>query len=268
MARPEIVALLPDLRRLLEGLLGVGEARDISITVLDDGLDLVLIGGPPPDLTSRESLARFADKADLARLSWRAAPGSRPEPIAHRRPGTVHLGGVPVVVPPGGFLQATAEAEAAMADAATAALGDGGEAADLFCGAGTFTFTLARMVPVTAIDGDGEAIEALAAAARQAGLDGRVRASCRNLYDNPLIESELGRFETVVFDPPRPGAREQSARLAASRVPTVIAVSCNPSSFARDARVLTAGGYRLDSVTPIDQFLWSPHVELVAVFRR
>ena len=268
VARPEITALLPDLRLLLQGMLRRGEARDIAATVLDDGLDLVLVGGPPPDLTARETLARFAEKADLARLSWRAAPGSRAEPIAHRRDGTVRLAGVPVVLPPGGFLQATAEAEAAMADAVVTAVRDGAKVADLFCGAGTFAFALARTAAVTAVDGDGEAIEALSGGTRQAGLDGRIRAWCRNLYADPLTESELRAFDAVVFDPPRSGARDQSRRLAAGGVPTVIAVSCNPASFARDARILVEGGYRLEGVTPVDQFLWSAHVELVAVFRR
>ncbi len=268
VARPEIIAILPDLRQLLTGLLRRGETRDIAVTTLDDGLDLVLVGGPPPDLTAREALARFAERVDAARLSWRAAPGSQAEPIAHRRAGTVRLGGVPVTVPPGGFLQATAEAEAAMAEAVVSAVGDSARVADLFCGAGTLTFALARAASVVAVDGDGEAIEALRAGARQAGLDGRIQARGRNLYEDPLTESELRAFDAVVFDPPRPGARDQAGRLAAGGVPTVVAVSCNPASFARDARILTEGGYRLESITPIDQFLWSAHVELVAVFRR
>lgn len=268
VARPEIVAILPDLQQLLTGLLRRGETRDIAVTVLDDGLDLVLVGGPPLDLTARETLARFAEKVDVARLSWRAAPGSLAEPIAHRRAGTVRLGGVPVTVPPGGFLQATAEAEAAMAEAVVSAVGDSARVADLFCGAGTFTFALARAASVVAVDGDGEALDALSAGARQAGLDGRIQARGRNLYEDPLTESELRAFDAVVFDPPRPGARDQSGRLAAGGVPTVVAVSCNPASFARDARILIEGGYRLESVTPVDQFLWSAHVELVAVFRR
>lgn len=268
VARPEIVAVLPPLRDLLGGILRPREACDIAITVLDDGLDLVLIGGAEPDLARREALSGFAEVADLARVSWRAAPGRPPEPVAHRRAGTIRLGGVPVVLPPGGFLQASAEAEAAMAAIIAAAAPGAGDAADLFCGVGTFALGLAGSATVTAVDGDGEAIAALTAAVRQSDLAGRLRPRCRNLYGDPLTAAELAGFDLVVFDPPRPGARDQAAQLAASRVPVVAGLSCNPVSFARDARILTSGGYRLERVTPVDQFLWSAHVELVGIFRR
>jgi 23S rRNA (uracil1939-C5)-methyltransferase len=140
--------------------------------------------------------------------------------------------------------------------------------ADLYAGCGTFSFPLARGARVHAVEGDAEAIGALGAAARRAGLDGRVTTAQRDLAVDPLTEQELSRFDAIVFDPPRAGAKAQCERLARSNVPAVVAVSCDPATFARDARILVDGGYRLLEVTPIDQFIWSPHVELTAVFRR
>ena len=142
-------------------------------------------------------------------------------------------------------------------------VGDARKIADLFAGLGTFTFPLARSAAVHAVEGDASAMAALSSAARTLP---NVTTARRDLFDDPLTASELSRFDAVVFDPPRAGAREQSTRIAESGVPTVVAVSCNPATFARDARILTDGGYRLERVTPVDQFVWSAHVELVARF--
>ncbi len=269
--RPALVALLPDLRALLAGLLAESEAMDVSATVLDDGIDVVLTADRDPDLSTRERLAAFAERADLARLSWRRDRDPA-EPIAHRRPGNVRFGGVAVTVPPGGFLQATAEGEAALTGLILDALGDPAgrpaRIADLFCGAGAFSFPLARHGRVLALDAEAEAIAALGRAARETGLSDRIEARPRDLFRDPLTAGELDGFDAVVFYPPRQGARAQAAELAASKVPVVVGVSCSPASFARDARTLVDGGYRLDRVTPIDQFPWTPHLELAGVFRR
>jgi 23S rRNA (uracil1939-C5)-methyltransferase len=261
---------------VLGGILAPGEAADIAVTVLDDGLDVVLAAGRAPDLEAREQLAAFAEQQDLARLSWRdlgPGTGSRgadgpAEPIAHRRTGTVRFGEVDVTVPPGAFLQAGREAEAALSALVLEAAGGAGRVADLFAGCGTFTFPLTRQAAVLAVDSDAEAVAAIDAAARRSGLAPRIEAVVRNLYGDPLTAAELRRFDAVVFDPPRTGARDQAAALAASAVPVVVAVSCNPATFARDARLLADSGYALERVTPVDQFVWSPHIELTAVLRR
>lgn len=262
---PRIVALLPALRALLARLLPARGALDVTVTALDGGLDVLLTGGAEPDLAAREALAAFAGTADIARLSWRRGEGRDSEPIAHRRAAAARFGEVMVAIPPGGFLQASPAGQAALTAAVLEGVGAARSVADLFAGSGTFTFPLARRAVVHAVEGEGGALERLKAAAR--GLSG-VTAERRDLFREPLTARELGRFEAVVFDPPRAGAKEQAGELARSGVPVVVGVSCNPASFARDARILADGGYRLGSVTPVDQFLWSPHVELVGVFRR
>lgn len=264
---PDLARLLPPLRDLLGLILADGERAQIAITQTDSGIDLVLGWRGRLDLAAREALAEFADRRDLARLSWQSPP-LPVEPVAHRRPVQMRFGDVPVDIPPGGFLQPSAEGEAALTAGVTAALGGCREIADLYSGCGTFTFPLARRSQVHAIDGDAGAIEALAGAAQRAGLGARVTAVARDLAESPLSADELKPFDGVVFDPPRAGARAQAQELARSQVPVVVAVSCDPATFARDARILVDGGYRLLEVAPVDQFVWSPHVELTAVFKR
>lgn len=269
--RPDLAALLPGLRNLLARILEVGDGAEVMLAALDGGIDVTIVAQGNPDLAAREALAAFADSADLARIAWQDGK-SPPEPVAQRRQCTVTFGELPVAVPPGAFLQASAAGEAALTGLVLEAVGEGiGEApqlADLFAGLGTFTFPLARHGRVHAVDSDGGALDALEAAARTGGLGGQLTVARRNLYRDPLSADELGRFDAVVFDPPRAGATAQAAELAHSPVPLVVGVSCNPASFARDAASLVAGGYRLERVTPVDQFLWSEHVELVGVFRR
>jgi len=172
-----------------------------------------------------------------------------------------------VVPPPGAFLQATAEGEQALVAAVLAAVGGAWRIADLFAGCGTFALPLAAGAEVLAVEGDAAMPAALAAAQRPPGLR-PVRTETRDLFRRPLLAADLAGFEAVVIDPPRAGAEAQSHALAASAVPTVAAVSCDPATFARDARILVDGGYRLVRVQPIDQFRWSGHVELAALFRR
>ncbi|MEM7442602.1 MAG: methyltransferase [Pseudomonadota bacterium] len=269
IARSEIVSMLPPLRDLLFDLLAPSETVDAVVTVLNDGVDLVLVGGEPPDLRSRQMMAEFAEVHDLARLSWRRTMRDFPEPVAHRRAGTFSIGSGDVVLPPGGFCQASGEGEVALSELVMDAVGRSQAIADLFCGIGTFGLRLAAAGKrVVARDGDAAAIEAFDRATRRSGFAQRTNVAVRDLFRDPLSANELNDFDAVVFDPPRAGAKAQAAEIAASSVPLVVAVSCNPTTFARDARLLIDGGYRLDRVTPVDQFVWSNHVELVAVFRR
>jgi 23S rRNA (uracil1939-C5)-methyltransferase len=268
VSAPAIVALLPALAACLARCLPPGGTADVLVSVLERERDVVIAAAGSPDLAAREALAEFAAAADLARLSWRdPAPGAAPEPIAQRRPVQARFGGVAVDLPAGAFLQATAAGERAIVDTVLGALPASGAVVDLFAGCGTLSLPLAaRGHRVHAVERDAAALAALAAAARRASLP--VTTECRDLERQPLGAAALDGVAAVVFDPPRAGAAAQAAALAAAPVPTVIAVSCHPGSFARDARRLLDGGYRLAHVQPIDQFLWSAHVELVAVFRR
>lgn len=265
---PALMAVLPPLRALLDKLLpAAGNARATMLS-LDGGVDLLLDLPEIPDLTGREALAGFAAEADLARLSI-TIEGGTPELLAERRAATLSFAGIPVAVPPGAFLQATAEAEAALLGAVLAGVGEAKSIADLYAGCGTFSLPLAATgAAVHAVEGHAPALEALSAASRKAGPSMKLTVEKRDLAGDPLSGAELDRFEAVVFDPPRTGAKTQAAALAKSQVPIVVAVSCNPATFARDMRLLLDGGYRLERITPIDQFLWSAHLELVAVFRR
>ena len=266
---PALQALLPALRAALPTVLGPGGGAQVVVTETESGVDLLLVSAAALDLGGREALAALARAADLARLSWRAS-GEDVEPLAVLRPPVLRFGGVAVTPPPGGFVQPTAEGEAALAKRALAALREEQRTVlDLYAGCGTFTFRLAGAGRrVRAVEGDAAAVEALQAAARAAGLGGRVDGEVRDLERRPLSGDDLNGFDAVLFDPPRAGAKAQAKALAASRVPLVLAVSCNPNSFARDARILVEGGYSLQAVTPIDQFPWSGHVELVSVLRR
>lgn len=263
---PALVALLAPLRAVLAEILADGQQIDVALTLLDDGPDLVLEGLPEPKLPQLEILAAFAETQDLARLSYRTKPGGDALPIARRRTGLVGFGGVTVSPAPGAFLQASREGEAALVAAALAGCDGAESVADLFAGSGTIGFPLAARTRVHAVEGDAQALAALDQGARQ--LAGRLTVERRDLFRDPVTAAELARFQAVVIDPPRAGAQAQAAELARSAVPVVVALSCNPATFVRDARTLVEGGYRLLEVTPIDQFLWSPHLELAALFRR
>ena len=265
---PGLLALVAPLRAALEALIGAEDRWGVVLSETETGVDLCLETRRAAGLRDREALAEFADSTDLARVSWRQADGE-PEPIAVRRAPVVTFGTVAVTPPPAGFLQPSREGEAVLADLVLHGLPPAaGRVADLYSGCGAFTFRVAARARVSAADGDAAALEALEGAARRAGLADRVAAERRDLARRPLSAEELSPFDCVVFDPPRTGARAQAERLAESRVPRVIAVSCAPATFARDARILVDGGYRLTSLVPVDQFCWSPHVELVARLER
>lgn len=265
VTRPELVFWLPALRLLLLPWLKSAKALDLTLTLTESGIDL-LITGPEPDLAAREVLGAFAKLPRLARVSWRLNTRADAEPLLIITEPVVTFGGVRVVLPAGAFTQASRESEAIMSQWLTIAIkGQARRVADLFSGVGTFSFPLAREAEVHAFESDGPAMAALTAASRQ---QPRVRGEARDLFRDPLSPRELEAYDAVVFDPPRAGAQAQAAEMARSRVPLIMAVSCNTGTFARDAATLIAGGYTCNWIQPIDQFLWSSHVELVAKFTR
>jgi 23S rRNA (uracil1939-C5)-methyltransferase len=264
--RPALTALLPALRGLLMGLLRGGQTASAILTGVETGIDLGLELPAEPALAALEALSDFAERQDLARLWWRVA-GTAPMPAAQRRPVVTRFGAVAAELPPGVFLQATAEGEAALRAAVEQGVGPARRVADLFAGTGTFSLALAGSRIVHAVESDAASLGALAAAARRAQLV-QLTSERRDLEARPLLPDELAAYDAIVFDPPRAGAKAQAEQLARSSVPVVIGVSCNPASFARDAAILVGGGYALEGILPVDQFLWSSHVELVGRFRR
>ena len=235
---------------------------DVQVTASDAGLDIDVRGSGPLTAAVMGALARLAGEQNLARLTRHG------ELIAQARAPTLQMGAANVVLPPAAFLQATAEGEAALSRLVAEYSTGAKNIADLFAGVGPFALRLAAHARVFAVDDDEAAIAALKrAAATTPGLK-PVAAERRDLFKNPLVAAELNRFDAVVFDPPRQGADAQSLELAANRVPVVVAVSCNPGTFARDMRHLIDGGYRLVGVTPVDQFRYSAHVEIVARLER
>jgi 23S rRNA (uracil1939-C5)-methyltransferase len=258
---PKLVALLPALR----GLSASTGATAASATLADNGIDLLLDLPRAPDLAQLEAMARVADELDLARLSWRH--DNLVTPVAERRKPLVSLSGVPVALPEDAFLQPSTEAEVALVAAVCGQVGSAQHIADLYAGIGTFAFALVGGAKVQAVEAQPGAVAALRQAASRAGLS-NLSAEQRDLAARPLGADELARFDAVVFDPPYAGAKEQCRALAHSAVPRLVAVSCNPASFARDARTLVDGGYRLTTITPFDAFLWSANLELVAGFER
>ncbi len=265
---PELAALVAPLRKLLarqgqkasKGRVAV----DIEMAQIEQGIDLSMKGLTVEGLAATEAMLDFARDNALARLVLDQGYG--PEALWEPEPVSVSLAGVSVPFPPGAFLQATADGEAALLAAAREWLAGSVTVADLFSGLGTFAFALAGPAKVLAIEAARDAHLACKAAAGRAQLP--VHPMHRDLFRNPLMHDELNRFAAVLLDPPRAGAREQVAHLAASTVAKVVYISCNPSSWARDAATLVAGGYRLQELRPVGQFRWSTHVELASVFAR
>jgi 23S rRNA (uracil1939-C5)-methyltransferase len=265
---PELVALLSPLGPLLARLDLARPGGELEATASATGIDLQILTAHPPTLADREALAAFAAARDLARISW-SPDAAEAEPIVQRRAPSIAFGEVHVELPSGAFLQATDAAEVAIRRAVEEAIGNARRIADLFAGCGTFSLPLAaagRMVHAT--ERDPAMLAALQQAARGAGLAERVTIERRDLRRAPLCGAELDRFEALVVDPPRAGAPAQADALAASRVPRLAMVSCNPATLARDARILTDGGWRCLRVRPIDAFLWSSRIELVGAFVR
>jgi 23S rRNA (uracil1939-C5)-methyltransferase len=252
--RPGLFALVAPLRRMLKS------RAAIVMTQADQGVDLLLEGVKVEGLEATEAMIAFARANGLARLAL--DDGFGPQTVWEPEPVTVTLSGIPVTLPIGAFLQATAEGEAALVAAMREAVGGAALVADLFAGLGTFALALSARV--YAAEGARDAVLALKAAGAGRGIF----ADHRDLFRRPLDVAELNRFEAVILDPPRAGAKEQAPNLAACLVPRLAYLSCNPNTFARDAKLLIEGGYRLSWVKPVGQFRWSTHVELAACFTR
>ena len=281
--------LIAPLCRLAEMVLAEGERGQAVLTDLDGAVDLLLAGPRAPSSKARTAMAAFAAEHGLARLSWRAYQGrfaadvadedeeptedSGIETIAQIAPCRVTLAGTAVDFPPGGFLQPSRWGEATLQRLVVDGVGKARRVADLFAGLGTFSLALAgeKKRTIRAVEGDAALAQALRDSANRGGFSGKIVAEARNLDRRPLLAGELGDFDAVVLNPPRTGARVQCAALAEVK-PTgparLAMVSCNPATFARDARILVDGGWRIDGVTPVDQFSYSAHLESVAVFTR
>lgn len=259
--RPELFALVAPLRRLLGQQRGRW-AVDVELALTDQGVDCGLKGFAMDGLAATEAALAFAKDHALARLTVDLGYGA--EPVWEPQPATVTLGGVPVALPPGGFLQATPDGEATLVSVAGEWLAGCQATADLFAGLGTFAFSLPGRVAAFEAARDAHlACRAAAARSRRP-----IEAQHRDLFRNPLLPDELSAFDGLVLDPPRAGARDQVAQIALSNLSRVVYISCNPASWANDARVLAAAGYRLAELRPIGQFRWSTHVELASLFLR
>jgi 23S rRNA (uracil1939-C5)-methyltransferase len=247
---------------IAEPLISMGKPLDIQITATNSGLDVDVRGSGPLSTAMIGRLSRVAEQHRLARLTRHG------ELVLMRSPPVVSIGTTQVALPPGSFLQATVEGEERLAALASAHCKRGKYIADLFCGVGPFALRLAAKSRIAAFDSDAGAVAALQKAATSTSGLKPVKAEARDLFRRPLMPQELRDYDTVVFDPPRQGAQAQVTQLAASRIPVVVAISCNVTTFARDAKILIDGGYKIEGVTPVDQFRHTPHVELVAKFRR
>lgn len=247
---------------IAELLRPVSKPLDIQITAADNGLDVDVRGSGPLGTALLSSLSKLAEKHNLARLTRHG------ELVIMRKPPVVRVGKAQVTLPPGSFMQPTALGEEILAGLAFERCKGAKHIADLFCGFGPFAFRLAEKFKVSAFDSDAAAVTALQNAVKLTQGLKPIKAETRDLFRRPLMPQELRDYDCVVFDPPRQGAQAQSQQLAASKITLAVAVSCNPATFARDARILIDGGFKIDSVTPVDQFRHTPHVELVARFKR
>jgi 23S rRNA (uracil1939-C5)-methyltransferase len=267
VADPRLVAALPALRRAAAPLFEAPKSAPIlHVTLTETGLDVDITGverrAGALSADARQRLAERAAEADFARVTMDG------EMLYQARQPMVRIGEASVALPPGAFLQAVGEAETAMARFVGEALAGAEAVADLFCGVGAFALRLARTAPIAALDISAPAVRALTAARGTAPGLKTITAEARDLFRRPLLAQEMRRIDAAVIDPPRAGAPEQHRELAASGVARIAGVSCNPATFARDARTLVDAGFVLERVLPVDQFLWSPHIELVGVFSR
>lgn len=262
LLHPDLMASFPALEALVK--LGGSRTVEVQLTVTRSlaGADVAVTGGKPLDAPMQMEMARLCEAHKIARLTWNG------ETVALRAAPVQRFGRALVAPPPGAFLQATAEGEAALLQAVALAIGSARKVVDLFAGAGTFSIPLAERAEVHAVEGETAMIAALEKGARNAEGLKRLTTETRDLFRRPLEPDEFKGVDAVVIDPPRAGAEAQVAVLAKTAVPVIAYVSCNPATFARDARVLVEAGYRLDWVQVVDQFRWSAHVELAARFSR
>ena len=247
---------------IAELLKPVSKPLDLQITAADNGLDIDVRGSGPLSTAMLSQLSKLAEKHGLARLTRHG------ELVIMRKPPVVRIGKAEITLPPGSFMQPTLAGEEALAALASARCKGAKHVADLFCGFGPFSLRLAEKFKVSAFDSDASAVMALQNAVKNTQGLKPIKAEARDLFRRPLMPQELREVDCVVLDPPRQGAQAQSQQLAASKITQVVAVSCNPTTFVRDARILLDGGFKIDNVTPVDQFRHTPHVELVARFKR
>ena len=258
--RPALLASIPTLEKFCRiGASRKGEIRFV-VTETDNGLDVAAFGGKTLDADLRQAIAETAADEDVSRVSWNE------EPIAQLRTPILSIGSALVPIPPGAFLQATAEGESALLASTQEAVGDADRVADLFAGCGTFSLPLAVYADVAAVEGQAEMLAALEAGWKHSNGLRNVATEARDLFQRPMLADELDRFDAVVVDPPRAGAEAQAREIAKAKPDRVAMVSCNPATFARDAAILTNAGYKLEWIDLVDQFRWSTHIEVAAKF--
>ena len=261
---PELFALVDPLRTLLGTMLGPRKSANVHLTWTDQGADVAIDGVAVEGLAAHEALTDFAQRHRLARLAIDEGYGS--EPRWEPEPVTSTIDGLAIGLPIKAFLQATADGAAALTDAVHEAVGEATTVADLFAGLGTFAVPASAKARVLAVEGARDPALGLRLAANRTGR--QIAVEHRDLFRRPLSDEELAPFDAIILDPPRAGAKEQMPALARADVDRIVYVSCNPATFARDARTLVEGGWRIDWVQPVGQFRWSTHVELAAAFRR
>lgn len=262
VSRPELVQSLPLIRVICALLANYAKEIRVTVTLAENGLDVALEGIKITDEKLRQRLVEEALKLSLIRLTVEG------EIIVEKERPSLHFGSTSMELAPGGFLQATREAENTMANLVMEGLKKTKNAVDLFSGAGTFTFRIAEKMKVHAVENDDNALKSLDRAYRQSTGLKTVSFEKRDLFRRPLLPRELEGFDGLVFDPPRAGAEEQVREIAKTDIPRIVAVSCNPVTLARDLSILVDGGYKIEKIIPIDQFLWSPHVESVAILNK
>ena len=262
LLHPDLMAAIPVAEKL--AMIGGSRKGELSVlaTLSETGLDISVTGGKPLDDALRVALSAVTETHKPARLAWDG------EVIGQREPPVQRFGKALVAPPPGAFMQATPDGEAALLSAVREIVADAAQVADLFSGCGTFALPLAERAEVHAVEGEAAMVAALDLGWRRAQGLKKVSHEARDLFRRPLMPDELRKCDAVVIDPPRAGAEAQVKELAQSEVPVIAFVSCNPVTFARDAKILTENAFDLTWVQVVDQFRWSTHVELVACFRR
>ncbi|MBT5074974.1 MAG: 23S rRNA (uracil(1939)-C(5))-methyltransferase RlmD [Kordiimonadaceae bacterium] len=267
---PEIVAFIDPLREFLKKLLKVKQKMTIQITKGDNGLDVVFKSKGEVDLNLRMDLAEFAQVNDLARVSWFDTGLKKPyyETLAERKKPYVTFDGNKVFFPEGAFLQATVDGQNALISAMLKGLGEASRVVDLFSGCGTFSIAAAKKATVHAVENNEEMLVALKNSANIMTNVKQVTTELRDLFLRPLLPHELNTYDVAIIDPPRAGARHQMTEIINSDIKKLIMISCNPITFARDVENLAAAGFKMGAVTPVDQFLYSPHLEIISVFNR
>ena len=259
---PGLADALPAARAVAQLLSQLGKPLDIVITASLEGLDVDVRGTGRLSFEIAQAMISLAAKLDLARIS------NHGDTLIERRPPLIPMGRAKVAPPPGGFLQATDLGEETLARLVQEGVGSARKVADLFSGVGTFALRLAEKATVLAVESEAPALVSLERAAHFTQGLGSLKTERRDLFRRPLLRHELNAFDAVVFDPPRSGAEEQAKEIAASGLKTAVAVSCNTQTFARDAKILVDGGFRIEKITPVDQFRHSAHVEVVGLFKR